>query len=181
MKAFKTIFLFLKRRIMNPIDYYRSLGVNIGQGCRIFTNRFGREPWLITIGNNVTLTSGVSIVTHDGSTWLCRDDKGRRYLFKKVVIGNNVFVGLNATILPGVVVEDDVIIAAGSVVVKSVPKGSIIGGNPAKIIGDFYRYREQVLSTYVSDEDMDFSKDYKERILEILDNRTKPFYQTTNK
>lgn len=160
---------------MSPEDYYRSLGLKIGEGCRIFTNRFGQEPWLISIGDNVTITSGVSIITHDGSTWLCRDEKGRRYLFKPVRIGNNVFIGMNSTILPGVVIEDDVIIAAGSVIVKSVPKGSIVGGNPARIIGNFYSYREQVLSNYISDEDMDFQKEYQDRVMEVLDEVPKPF------
>ena len=168
------IIKFIKKWRKTDIEYYRSLGVQIGDGCRIYTDRFGSEPWLISIGSNVTITSGVNIITHDGSTWLTRDTKGRRYLYRKVNIGNNVFIGINSIILPGVHIEDDVIIAAGSVIAKSVPKGSIVGGNPARIIGDFYEYRKKALSDFVSKEDMDFSKDYKERISAIVDKTQKP-------
>lgn len=174
MHIINTIIQFIKKRSMTDIQYYRSLGVKIGDNCRIYTNRFGSEPWLISIGNRVTITSGVNIITHDGSTWLCRDTKGRRYLYRKVSIGNNVFIGINSIILPGVHIEDDVIIAAGSVIAKSVPKGSIVGGNPARIIGDFYEYRKKALSDFVSKEDMDFSKDYRERISAIVDKTQKP-------
>lgn len=174
MKIIDIIIRFIKKSRMSDIEYYRTLGVKIGNNCRIYTNRFGSEPWLVSIGNNVTITSDVTFITHDGSTWLCRDDKGRRYLFKETHIGNNVFIGSNSIILPGVVIEDNVIVAAGSVVVKSVPQGSIVGGNPAKIIGDFHQYEKKVLSKYVSDQEMDFTKSYKERISQIVDKEPKP-------
>jgi acetyltransferase-like isoleucine patch superfamily enzyme len=168
------IIKLIKKWRKTDIEYYRSLGVTIGDDCRIYTDRFGSEPWLISIGNSVTITSGVNIITHDGATWLCRDDHGRRYLYRKVNIGNNVFIGINSIILPGVNIEDDVIIAAGSVVAKSIPKGSIVGGNPARIIGDFYKYKEKALTDFVSKKDMDFSKDYKDRISRIVDKTQKP-------
>lgn len=158
------------------VEYARYLGVSVGDNCRIYTRHFGTEPWLICIGNNVTITSGVTILTHDGSTWLMRDTKGRRYLYRKVEIGNNIFIGTKSIIMPGVKINNNVIVAAGSVVTKSVPEGKIVGGNPAKIIGDYNLYKQRVLSSYVSDEDMDFSKSYKDRILEVLDNGLKPEY-----
>ena len=103
------------------VGYARYKGVKVGEFCRIYIRSFGSDSFLIEIGNKVTITSGVKIITHDGSTWLMNDEKGRRYLFKKVVIGNNVFVGVNAIIMPGVKIEDNVIVAAGSVVTKSIP------------------------------------------------------------
>ena len=72
------------------------------------------------------------------------------------------------------------IVAAGSVIAKSVPKGSIIGGNPAKIIGDYYQYEKKVLSKYICDDDMDFTKNYKERILPIVDREPKPKMKLEN-
>lgn len=56
-------------------------------------------------------------------------------MFGKVVIGNWVYIGTGAQIMPGVIIEDNVLVAAGSIVTKSVPSGVIVAGNPAKIIG----------------------------------------------
>ena len=58
-------------------------------------------------------------------TW---DNKG------DIVIGNDVWIGANSTILPGVTIDDGAIIASGAVVTKNVKKNTIVGGNPAKII-----------------------------------------------
>ncbi|XOD68502.1 MAG: acyltransferase [Flavobacteriales bacterium AspAUS03] len=156
------------------VKYARLLGVKIGENCRVFDCKFGSEPFLIEVGNNVTIT-GVSFLTHDGSTWLFKDDKGRRYLYRKIKIGNNVFIGVNSTLLPGVNIEDDVIVAAGSVVTKSVPKGNIVAGNPAKIIKSFYEYKNMVLSNYYADSEINFLKSYKNRILDIVDQGFKDY------
>jgi len=160
---------------LDPISHARKRGVKIGTDCRVYTRNFGSEPWLIEIGNKVTLTSGVTVLTHDGSTWLFNDDKGRRFLYKKTIIKNNVFVGVKSIIMPGVVIEDNVIIAAGSIVTKSVPNGVVIGGNPAKIIGDYDTYKSNALSSYVSELDIDYTKSYKERILDLVDESTKVY------
>lgn len=69
--------------ILDGTSWARRKGVKIGNDCRIYTTRFGSEPWLIEIGNKVTVTSGVVLLTHDGSTWLFNDDKGRRFLLKR--------------------------------------------------------------------------------------------------
>lgn len=124
MRVIKTInkvldLIYLKFR--GKIKYARKLGVKIGSGCRIYSVEFGSEPFLISIGDNVTITAGVKFITHDGSSWLMRDEKGRRFYFQPIQIGNNVFVGMNSIIMPGVKIEDNVIVAAGSVVTKSIP------------------------------------------------------------
>jgi len=156
-------------------SYARFIGVKIGEHCRVYITDFGSEPWLIEIGNKVTVTSGVKILTHDGAAWLFKEKKGRRFLYKITVIKNNVFIGVNSIIMPGVVIEDNVIVAAGSVVTKSVPSGSIIGGNPAKIIGDFDTYKKRVIENYISEDDIDYELDYKERILKVLDHEEKAY------
>tara|TARA_R110002096_G_scaffold98575_1_gene219174 strand:- start:2065 stop:2601 length:537 start_codon:yes stop_codon:yes gene_type:complete len=151
------------------VEFLRHIGVKVGENCRIYTRGFGKEPWLVTIGNKVTITSGCKFITHDGSTWLIEDEKGRRYLYKQIKVGNNVFIGVNSIILPGVNIEDNVVIAAGSVVTKSIPSGKIVGGNPAKIIGNFKDYEDKVLRNYISHEEMNFNLPYKERINKVLD------------
>ena len=157
------------------VGYARYKGVKVGNDCRILISTFGSEPWMISIGNKVTITSGVRLLTHDGASWLFNDEKGRRHLYRPVKIGNNVFIGSNAIIMPGIVIEDNVIVAAGSVVTKSIPSGAIVGGNPGKIIGKFDDYKKKVVEDYISDVDMDFSKDFRTRIEEVIDNENKPF------
>ena len=172
---FKKLSYLYYRFFLDGISFARRLGVKVGTDCRIYTAQFGSEPWLIEIGNKVTVTSGVTILTHDGSTWLFNDDKGRRFLYKKTIIKNNVFIGVGSIIMPGVIIENNVVVAAGSIVTKSVPSGVIIGGNPAKIIGDYDIYKSKVLSSYISELDIDYTKTYKERILEIVDQSVKPY------
>lgn len=80
-------------------------GLTIGKGCEILNGyELGSEPWLVTIGNNVRITGGVKITTHDGGCWVLRHkypelaDCDR---FGHVTIGDNCHIGMNAMILPG--------------------------------------------------------------------------------
>jgi len=157
------------------VAYAKHLGVKIGENCRIYTTYFGSEPFLITIGNNVTITSGVKFLTHDGSTWLMRDQKGRRFYYAPIEVKNNVFIGVNSIIMPGIKIEDRVIIAAGSVVTKSVPSGVVVAGIPAKIIGKYDDIERRMLESYVSEQDIDKSISYKSRIEKIVSSKFKPF------
>ena len=175
MSFFSIAKRLLARASMSGTNYARYIGVKVGSDCRIYTHLFGSEPWMVSIGNKVTITAGVHFITHDGSTWLFSDEKGRRYKFSPIEIGNNVFIGVNSIILPGVKIDNNVVIAAGSVVTKSVPSGVVIGGNPAKIIGDYDSYKNKVLENYVSDQDMDFTKPYKERIDKVIDHTFKAY------
>jgi len=174
---FKSLIYQLKRlyiiKSKGGVVYARRIGVKVGQGCRLYTTRYGSEPFLIEIGDRVTITSGVILLTHDGSTWLIRDEKGRRYLYRKIVIGSDVFIGVNSIIMPGVVIGNNVIVGAGSVVTKSLPSGVIVAGNPARIIGRYDDYKNNVLEQYVSDKDIDKTIPYKERILKVLDSTIK--------
>lgn len=158
-----------------PIAYARHLGVKVGEGCRLYIFEFGSEPFLVTIGNRVTITAGVRLLTHNGSTWLIRDKKGRRYDYKPIKIGDDVFIGTNSVIMPGVQIGNEVIIAASAVVTKSIPSGSIVGGNPAKIIGQYADYKNKALATFMSDEDKQSSVSYEQNILKNMDGEFKPF------
>lgn len=116
------------------IERYRLLGVTVGNDCRIFSDLSFAEPYLVTIGNNVTISSKCTVITHDNSVIKFIEDSTD--LVGEVVIGDNCFIGLNSTILPGVHLANGTVVGAGSVVTKSVTEENVvICGNPAKVIG----------------------------------------------
>lgn len=151
----------------------RRLGVAVGPGCRIFCRDFGSEPWLIAIGSRVTVAAGVRLLTHDGAAWLVRDDKGRRYRYGRIEIGSDVFIGADAIIMPGVRIGSRVIVGAGSVVTRSVPDGVVVGGNPARIIGEFDDYCAHALGDFPAEKDLP-TCDFKRRVEQALDSGWRP-------
>jgi acetyltransferase-like isoleucine patch superfamily enzyme len=142
------LFTYYIRCRADSVEYLRRLGAKIGQGCSIYTDmyNFGTEPWLIEIGNDVTLGQGVQLITHDGTSRLFRDHLpgmspfGNR--FGTIVIRDNCFIGNNAILLPGVEVGPDSAVGAGSVVTKTVPPRTIVAGNPARPIKTLDEYIE---------------------------------------
>lgn len=111
----------------------KSLGVKLGANCRIFSNIAGPEAYLISLGNNVTVATGVRLITHDNS--ISKPLPEFSDLFGRITIEDNCFIGAYSIILCGVTIGKNSIIGAGSLVVKSVPSGEIWGGVPAKKIG----------------------------------------------
>jgi acetyltransferase-like isoleucine patch superfamily enzyme len=132
--------------IISPERFARELGLRFGNGCRFISiNRetFGSEPYLIQLGDQVSISSGVRFVNHDGGVWVLRHmykNLEQIDLFKRIVIGNNVFIGLNVIILPGVHIGDNCIIGAGAIVTKSFENNSILAGIPARKISDVADY-----------------------------------------
>lgn len=108
-------------------------GKNISIGKNVFINsgcRF-QDPGGITIGDGALIGHNVVLATlnHD------IDPRKRSDMHPApIFVGNNVWIGANATILPGVTIGDGSIVAAGAVVIKNVPTNVIVGGVPAKII-----------------------------------------------
>lgn len=95
--------------------------------------------WLITIGDNVTLAPRVHILCHDAST--CHPLGYAK--IGRVTIGNNVFVGAESVILPGVSIGDNVVIGANSTVSKDIPDNSVAVGSPAVVIGSYNDFVEK--------------------------------------
>jgi acetyltransferase-like isoleucine patch superfamily enzyme len=155
------------------IEAARYLGVKVGEGCRIYPTSFGGEPWLISIGDRVTVTAGVQFITHDGSTWLLRDNKGRRHRYGAIEIGNDVFIGGNSIILPGVKIGNRVIVGAGSVVNRSIPDNCVVAGVPARFIGTFDRIEQRGLAEFASDADRK-GESRRQQVDSIVDRRMAP-------
>lgn len=83
-------------------------------------------PEKITVGRNSVIGYNTTILTHE---YLIDE-----YRLGEVVIGDEVMIGANCTILPGVTIGDRAVVSAGTLVNKDVPPGSFVGGNPMRII-----------------------------------------------
>ena len=127
-------------------QFLRSHGVTIGQRCRIYTTHFSTEPYLVTLGDDVGISGGVKIITHNGAARLLKHIRPDIQALGKVVIGNNTFIGENAIILPGTSIGDNCIIGAGAVVHGKIPDNSLVVGNPGKIVGRASTYLELLLN-----------------------------------
>lgn len=162
---FQKIKLFYRRLFWSPERQARHHGVKIGNRCNIKKVSFGSEPYLISVGNHVQITDGVKIFTH-GAGWVLREKYPDMDFFGKVEINNNVYIGNNSLIMPGVTIGSNVIVAAGSVVTKSVPDNVVIAGNPAKIISSIELFEERMIEKNVDSKSMD--RETKEKYLLTL-------------
>lgn len=133
MKLIKKIKTHLLQR-NNPIAYARSIGVTIGERCKIQgIPNWGSEPWLISIGNHTEVSFECAFITHDGATWVFRDEERYQNVLKfgKIKIGSDCFIGARSTILPGVSIGNKSIVAVGAVVSQNIPSGEVWGGCPS--------------------------------------------------
>ncbi len=151
---------------LNPIKYWRKQGATIGKACEIYSRaNLGSEPYLITIGNHVRITDNVRFVTHDGGIWILRDEKvgfSNNYSnmdsFKPIVIKNNVHIGINSIIMPGVTIGENSIIGCGTVVTKDIPANSVAVGVPARVIKSIYEYENKMRETIVGTKNLNASE-----------------------
>ncbi len=132
------------------VEYLRKKGAIIGNKVTILSgvDCLGSEPYLVEIGEDCLISSNVSFFTHDGSikvvNGLGKFDGKKADLLGRIKIGNNCFIGANSIILRNVTIGNNCIVGAGAVVTKDVPDNSIVGGVPARIIGDVESWYEKV-------------------------------------
>lgn len=113
--------------------FYTDCGKNIRIGKRVFINsgcKF-QDQGGITIEDGAFIGHNVVLATLNHNRL---PEKRGNLIPRAIHIGKNVWIGSNATILPGVSIGDGAIVAAGAVVTKDVASGTIVGGNPARII-----------------------------------------------
>ena len=123
-------------RVFPPL--YADFGKNITVGENVFINAccHFQDHGGVTIGNGCQIGHNVVFATLDHGT--APEDRGAMYP-APIRLGKNVWVGSNSTILRGVTVGDNAIIAAGSVVTKDVAANTVVGGVPARHIRDIDR------------------------------------------
>lgn len=167
-KLLKRFYLLLWRLFTSPLVYARHIGVKIGEGCLISTRNWSSEPYLITIGNHVQVTNGVSIHTHGGGQ-VVRTKHPDFDVFGKVVIEDWAYIGAYSQIMPGVTIGEGALIAAGSVVTKSVAPHTVVGGNPARYICTTEEYYERNKHLNVKTKGIS-NKKKKEILLSLPDN-----------
>ena len=124
-------------------DFFRKNGMSTGEDCHIYSNILPAEPYLVSIGDNVTISSEVIFVTHDNS--IIKINPLWPNIFGFINIGNNCFIGQRATIMYGVSLANNIIVASGSVVTHSFEEERIIiAGNPARKIGTWESMEERM-------------------------------------
>lgn len=123
---------------------------HLGNNSRVYSDSFGSEPYLLWIGDNVIVASGVKFIEHDASYY-----NAHRYVGEvahpqgekmgAIVLEDNCFIGAGSIILGGTKIGRDSLIAAGSVVHGIVPPGEVWGGVPAKKIMLMSDYAHKVI------------------------------------
>lgn len=140
LSKIKTV-LKRKSKYSSELEYRLKNGMHIGENCNLYSvdTIDGGWPWLISMGNNVTISTNVTILAHDASTNIvgCGTKLGR------VEIGNNVFVGTGATILCNTKIGDNVVIGAGAVVCCDLESNGVYVGIPAKKVCSIEQYRKK--------------------------------------
>lgn len=133
--AIKKLFGTAGKEISLQPNFYCDCGKNIYAGHRFLTNYnvtiLDIAP--VMIGSDVMIGPN-TVITTVGHPISPRQRKKKMANSKLIKIGNNVWIGANCTILPGVKIGDNAIVAAGAVVTKDVPENSIVAGVPAKVI-----------------------------------------------
>lgn len=130
------------------IKYLRKKGVVIGNGCIFRSPGATRidisRPSLIEIGNNVDMNHNFQIMTHDWASGVFRNTFHNIIPSSgKVKLGNNIYFGTNVVVLKGVTIGDNCVVAAGSIITKSIPANSVVAGVPAKVICSLEQYYEK--------------------------------------
>lgn len=129
-------------------EYLRKQGSQIGDNCNIIPTVLGTEPYLVRIGNHVTIAQGVSFITHDGGCWLFREEMPDIQVFGPIIIEDNCVIGQNAVLFPNITIGSNSIVGAGSIVISDVPPDTIAIGVPARPFGSVAKYKEKCLQRW---------------------------------
>ncbi len=158
----------IKRKLL---DHYKKLGLTIADDCLLNQlPSFGPEPFLISIGKRVAISSKVTFITHDGATYVFRDQPKYQNIrrFGRITIHDNCFIGYGATILPGVTIGPDAVVGAHAVVVSDVPPGMVVWGVPARPLMSLEKYAEKSLAQSLPCDEAAYARDRRAELVRLL-------------
>ena len=147
----RILVMYANRSYESKLKYLRRQGVLIGNHTRLncSVNAFGNEPYLIKIGESCLFASDVHFFSHDGGVKVLSDlnyfDGERMDIMAPITVGNNVYIGTGAYILPGVTIGDNCVIGAAAVVSKDIPDNSVAVGVPARVIRTIDEYYQNAV------------------------------------
>lgn len=141
--------------------YIRSLernGLTLGEHINLHENCYldSAHCYLIKIEDYCTLAPNVTLLAHDASTFFLLGYTK----IGKIHIKTKSFIGQGSTVLPGITIGPNAVVAAGSVVTKDVPPGAVVGGNPAKFIMSVEDYIKKIETDKNSADKKIFGEDY---------------------
>lgn len=134
-ELFRSIFGKTKRTFTIESPFHCDYGYNISLGENFYMN-VGcviLDEAKVSFGDNVFIAPNCAFYTAGHPLDIERRNKGLEYA-KPITVGNNVWIGGNVVVLPGVTIGDNCTIGAGSVVTKDIPANSLAVGNPCRVI-----------------------------------------------
>ncbi len=171
------ILLYSKIKILNykrKMDLLISKGLKLGKNVTIMPSVVIDDGYsfLISIGDNCSISSGTIILAHDATTFKFTNGYAK---VGKVEIKDNCFIGSNVIILPGVTIGPNVLISAGSVVNKDIPPNSCVAGIPARVyekFDEFIKHHVESIQERPSFEFKEFispNDEFKEKIRNLVE------------
>lgn len=148
-RLWQTIRLWSMMSSVKRVSYLRKKHIfgELGENVTIMDRKVPLYAKLIRIHNNVRIASQVSLVVHDITHHVLNKMPESNGNYQEVLgcieIMDNVFIGANSTIIGGVRIGPNAIVAAGAVVTKDVPPNSVVGGVPARYICSFDEWLEK--------------------------------------
>jgi len=145
-----TSYLFLIQKVYLKICIAK--GLKVGENVRfVEVPEFGTEPFLIEIGDECIFSNNVRFINHDGGQNALHFFEKYKDVrtFGRIKIGKQCLIGADTVIMPGIEIQDNCILGAGSILTTSMPKGTVYAGVPAKYICTIDEYGDKLLENNV--------------------------------